>query len=63
MDGYSGDDAADLQTDDPRKFARLMDGMINNQQKREFSMRCSETSYRGEDKKQLQIIVDEVLNC
>ena len=63
MDGYSGDDAADLQTDDPRKFARLMDGMINNQQKREFSMRCSETSYRGEDKKQLQFIVDEVLNC
>ena len=64
MDGWSGDQAAKLQINNSQEFAKLMKQMIySKQQKREFSMRCKESSNPSSGKKELDLVIDAVQNC
>ena len=63
MDGWSGDQAAKLQVNNSQEFAKLMDQMTSKEQKREFLMRCKESSNPNSGKKELDLVIDAVQNC
>ena len=63
MNGWSGDQAAKLQRNNSQEFAKLMKQMTKKEQKREFSMRCKESSNPHSGKKELDLVIDAVQNC
>ena len=63
MNGLTGVKAAELRSNDPTEFAKLMMEVINKEQKAEFSIRCRENSYHGRERKVLEYIIDKFQHC